>query len=164
MDTEIYNSTLKELVSNAAARQWLNASDRKAYCYDLLATKLTNEHELVCDILRQTLCSLLKKRADDALRPFNNGDGVSILCTGVTVPATVTHVYQDSVVVQLDIVSNDGATFTPNPYGDEITFTRLRENVFISCRGLTMSRLLHGKVYRDVSTKKIEGKLTARAT
>lgn len=157
MDTNQFHRRIREVVIDENLPGWVSASDKQAYCRELLGP--LNEHEVVISILTEVIDELLQRKAEDKYAIYKKGSGVSILESGHCIPATVIeNRNDDTLIVQIDSVFKDGS-FKPNLEGDTITFQRAHDHVYIHLEGRKLSRLVPGKRFLDYSIEHIEEEL-----
>lgn len=156
MDIERYNLRIRQAVNSADIKSWASLDDKKSYCRELLGQ--IDEHEVVANILADTLYDLIQCRAEDKFASYHVGDGVSILGNGQCLPATIIDVAPDQITVQKDKISDTGE-FIADGTALEITFTRSHDQVFIYTEGRRLSRLVVGKHFADYSASQITDRL-----
>lgn len=155
MDINQFNRLIRSLVNPENAQQWLLATDKKAFCTELIGQQAY--HEVVLSILVETINELLERKAEDLYATYLVGDGVSILENGHCTPATVVQYSnkEDTLVVQLDRVGAKGE-IEQDRSGTCIDFHRTHDQVYVHMEGRTLSRLVSGRKSADYSAESIE--------
>lgn len=157
MDINQFQRIIRSVVNDENALLWLNSQDRHQFCKDLIGQ--LDEHEVVLSIIEEVLYELLERRAEDKFANYFQGDGVTILESGHSIPATVierSH-SEDTLVVQLDKIFADGH-FEEDRCGEVIVFHRSHDQVYVHTEGRKLSRLIAGRRYVEYSTEHLQSR------